>query len=224
MVKEEIQHHFGLPSEKLHVIYSGVDNEAFHPRLKALHRENIRAQYSIPPTAPLFLFVGSGFERKGLRALLQAMARLPHYCHLMVVGKDKKQEQYRDLANRLGLSGRVHFAGGQADPKPFYGAADVFVLPTLYDPFPNTVLEAFACGLPVVTSTKSGGAELVRNGKNGFVCDALDIGQLTNALARLTSGDLHDVEIVARETVESLSLENMSAKLIKLYENLLRQP
>ena len=61
-----------------------------------------------------------------------------------------------------------------ADVKPYYGAADALVLPTLYDPFPNVALEAMACGLPVVTSTTSGAAELIANDHNGYVCDALD--------------------------------------------------
>ena len=67
------------------------------------------------------------------------------------------------------MRGRVTFAGPQTDPKPYYGAADAFVLPTLYDPFPNAALEAMACGLPVVTSTKSGAAELVAEHDAGFV-------------------------------------------------------
>jgi len=221
MVKDEIRHYFGLAEDKLHVIYSGVDGAAFHPGLKDSHREKIRAQYGIPSAAPVFLFVGSGFERKGLRALLLAMARLSPGSHLLVVGRDKKLEQYRRLANTLGLAGRVHFAGGQADPKPYYGAADAFVLPTLYDPFPNTALEAFACGLPVVTSSKSGAAELVREGENGFVCDALDVDRLTAALARLAAGSLPQAGRQARDTVSSLSLESMSARLIELYESLL---
>lgn len=221
MVRDEIRHYFDLPESKLHVIYSGVNLEAFHPGLKDLHREAVRAHHAIPQDATLFLFVGSGFERKGLRTLLLAMAQLPPSAYLMVVGKDKNLESYRRLASSLGLAGRVVFAGGQADPKPYYGAADAFALPTLYDPFPNTVLEAFACGLPVVTSTKSGGAELVRNGENGFVCDALDTSRLADALGYLAAGKLHNASQKARDTVSGMSMESMSAKLINLYKTLL---
>lgn len=224
MVRDEIRHYFDVPESKLHVIYSGVNLDLFHPDLKNLHRETIRIRYAIPQNAVLFLFVGSGFERKGLRTLLQAMVRLPSRACLMVVGKDKNLESYQRLASNLGLANRVIFAGGQTDPKPYYGAADAFVLPTLYDPFPNTALEAFACGLPVVTSTKSGAAELVRNGENGFVCDALDIDCLASALARIDAGELRDASPLARNTVADLSMENMSAKLISLYKKLLDQP
>lgn len=222
MVKEEIRRHFGLVEEKIHVIYSGVDLEAFRPELRAQHRHNVRNQYNIPEEAVLFLFVGSGFERKGLHTLLKTMAQLPPSNHLMVVGKDKHLERYRRQAKNLGLANRVHFALGQKDPKPFYGAADAFVLPTLYDPFPNTALEAFACGLPVITSTKSGAAELIREGENGFVCDALDLNSLASALNKL-SDQAHRLRagIAARETVTHLTQENMARQLLGLYRSLL---
>lgn len=221
MVKEEIKHYFGLAEEKLHVIYSGVDLEAFHPGLSTLHRIRVRSQYNIPEDAVLYLFVGSGFERKGLHTLLQAMTKISPASHLMVVGKDKHLERYRNLAKSLGLASRVHFAHGQTDPKPFYGTADAFVLPTLYDPFPNTALEAFACGLPVVTSTKSGAAELVREGENGFVCDALDSNCLAAAMVKLLDQATRSrVGVAARETVAKLSQENMARQLLDLYRNL----
>jgi UDP-glucose:(heptosyl)LPS alpha-1,3-glucosyltransferase len=223
MVKDEIRRHFGVPESKLHVIYSGVDTQAFHPDLRALHRTSVRQQRGIPDDAPLFLFVGSGFARKGLRVLLKAMARLGPGGHLMVVGKDKDLEQYRRLAAELRLAGRVHFAGGQADPRPYYGAADVFVLPTLYDPFPNAALEAFACGLPVVTSAKSGAAELIENGRNGYVCDALDEACLAQSMTAALGPGLADRQAAARATVEALDTSATTPQLLELYSLLVGQ-
>lgn len=222
MVKEEIQCYFGLAESKLHVIYSGVDTEAYHPRLKLQYRESIRTQYHIPQNAPLFLFVGSGFERKGLLVLLQAMKQLPENAHLLVVGKDKKLTSLKAQSDSMGLSSRIHFAGGQQDVKPYYGAADVFVLPTLYDPFPNVALEAMASGLPVITSFKSGAAELINQGKNGFVCDALDLPQLVSHMQQLMS---HELQITtgtaARETMADRNLDTMGTQLLELYKTLL---
>lgn len=220
MVKEEIRRYFSFPEEKLHVIYSGVDTTAFHPGLKALHRATVRAQYSVPTEAKLFLFVGSGFERKGVGTLLAAFAKLTGTPYLMVVGKDKHLDRFQRLAKRLGIENRVYFTGGQADPKPFYAAADVFVLPTRYDPFPNAALEAFACGLPVITSTKSGAAELIENGKNGYVCDALDKGCLAEAMAKLLDVELVDLQEAARATVAALDTGTTAAQLIRLYSQL----
>lgn len=219
MVKEEIMRHFQVPQEKLHVIYSGVDLETFHPRLKELHRVSIRAQLNIPSDATLFLFVGSGFERKGLAALLHALAQLPPAAQLAVVGHDRHAQHYQRLATQLGIAKRVHFLGPQADVKPFYGAADALALPTLYDPFPNAALEALACGLPVITSSKSGAAELIRDGENGFVCDALDKQALTQAL-RALHGRAENLSAAARATVAGLSLEAMVEQMGALYRTL----
>jgi UDP-glucose:(heptosyl)LPS alpha-1,3-glucosyltransferase len=225
MVAAEIRHWFGLPAEKLHVIYSGVDTEAFHPRLKDMHRQSLRSRYGIPGSVPLFLFVGAGFQRKGLSTLLEALAAGPQEAHLLVVGKDKRARCFQSHARKLGLNGRVHFAGPQSDVKPFYGAADAFVLPTLYDPFPNVALEAMASGLPLVTSTKSGAAEFVRAGENGFVCDALDREGLAEALNALANPDTcAKLGETARKTVEPLTLDSMGSQLIDLYGHLLAPP
>ena len=221
MVRDEIKHYFGTADEKLHVIYSGVDTQAYHPDLKK-HRAAIRAQHGIPPEATLFLFVGSGFVRKGVPVLLEAMSGLPGNACLLVVGRDKNMGRFRERAQALGLSHRVFFAGAQADVKPYYGAADALALPTLYDPFPNVALEAMAAGLPLVTSTKCGAAELIENGKNGFVCDALDRAGLEAAMKMLLSADKQTaLGRAARQTVEPFTLDNMAGELVKLYKALL---
>lgn len=217
MVKEEIQRYFNVPDDKLHVIYSGVDTATYHPGLKALHRKSMRTRYAIPQEAPLFLFVGSGFERKGVGTLLSAFAKVPGTPYLMVVGKDKHQDRFQQLAIRLAVQDRVRFTGGQADTKPFYGSADAFVLPTRYDPFPNAALEAFSSGLPVITSTKSGAAELIENGKNGYVCDALDEGCLTQAMNSVLNSGLADRQAAARATVANLDVRATTPQLLQLY-------
>jgi UDP-glucose:(heptosyl)LPS alpha-1,3-glucosyltransferase len=221
MVKDEIRNHFGVAEEKLRVIYSGVDTRVFHPDLKR-HRAAVRAQYVIPEDATLFLFVGSGFARKGVSTLLEAMARLSAGTYLLVVGHDKNLEKYRARAQRLGLGSRVQFTGRQADAKPFYGAADGLVLPTLYDPFPNVALEAMASGVPVITSSKCGAAELIRDGENGFVCDALDSIALSERMRLLADREKGErIGKAARDTVAGLHLETMSDKLLELYGSLL---
>jgi UDP-glucose:(heptosyl)LPS alpha-1,3-glucosyltransferase len=221
MVRDEIRRWFALADEKLHVIYSGVDTGAFHPGLKR-HRAEIRARHGIPEDATLFLFVGSGFERKGMAALLQAFALLPGDAFLLVVGRDRRLARFQAQARRLGLARRVRFIGPQRDVKPYYGAAEALVLPTLYDPFPNVALEAMASGLPVLTSLKSGAAELIENGANGFVCDALDVPALAAQLRAVTPQNAPAMGARARATVESMSLARMSGELLDLYNSLLR--
>lgn len=224
MVKDEIGHYFGVPDETLHVIYSGVDTSVYHPDLKK-HRAEIRARHGIPESATLFLFVGSGFERKGLSALLQAMARLPENAFLLVVGRDKHAQRFQRRAHGLGLSRRVIFAGVREDVRPYYGAADALALLTLYDPFPNVALEAMASGLPIVTSRQCGAAELIENGKNGFAGDALDVeGQAGFMRSLLDAETRQRLGLAARRTVEPLTLAAMSNRLAQLYQALLAQP
>lgn len=226
MVANEIRRHFGVPDDKLHIVYNGVDTEAFNPRLRVEFRAMMRAKLRIPDLAPVVLYVGSGFERKGVPRLLEAFARMPERdARLLVVGRDKSASKLARRVRALGLGGRVVFAGGQQDVRPWYGAADLFALPTLYDPFPNAALEALACALPVITSTQCGAAELIVEGVNGHVRDALDVdglaGALTNAVRNLRTAE---AAAAARRAAEGLDLATMAARLAGLYRQLLHVP
>lgn len=219
MVKAEIERHFNLSPERLRVIYSGVDLSVYHPDVRR-HWKDVRAREGINTAAPVFLFVGSGFERKGLAATLAALARVPS-AHLLVVGRDKRVSQFRRHAERLGVAARAHFLGEQADVKPYYGAAEALVLPSLYDPFPNVALEAMACGLPVVTSRKSGAAEVIDEGMNGFVRDSLDINGIADALRALADPERRAaMSAAARARVEAFDIAHMSRELLALYRDL----
>ncbi len=221
MVRDEIRRYFSVPDNRLQVIYSGVDTRAYHPDLKQ-HRARVRSRHGIPDAATLFLFVGSGFERKGMAALLEAMAALPADTFLLVVGRDRHISRFQAVSEKRGMAQRVIFLGAKEDVKPYYGAADALVLPTLYDPFPNVALEAMASGLPVITSLKSGAAELIENGRNGFVCDALDVPTLITHLRAVTPAIAQTMGERARATVEPMSLDRMSLALLDLYNSLLR--
>jgi UDP-glucose:(heptosyl)LPS alpha-1,3-glucosyltransferase len=133
MVRQEIHARFGLPEDKLPVVYNAVDSDAFSPALRE-HRPAVRQALRVPESATLFLLVGSGYARKGVATALRALARLPENTYLVVVGRDKALGSYGRLAKHLRISQRVALLGPREDAKPFYGAADVFVLPTYYDP------------------------------------------------------------------------------------------
>jgi UDP-glucose:(heptosyl)LPS alpha-1,3-glucosyltransferase len=223
MVKSEIQARFDLAERKLHVIYNGVDLQSFHPRLREVHRAQARAEMGIPDSVMTYIFVGSGFERKGVFRLLPAFQRgADALAHLVVVGEDKAEARAKTLARDLGIGDRVHFLGGRDDVRPWYGAADAFVLPTLYDPFPNAALEAMACGLPVIVTFQCGTAELISGGENGMVCNALDEALLADFLGRLDPVRARDMGARARETAAQFGLEAMAQKLVALYRDLTR--
>jgi UDP-glucose:(heptosyl)LPS alpha-1,3-glucosyltransferase len=183
MVKRQIVKHYGVSEEKIVVIYNGVDLERFSPANRPHWREETRRFLGLEEKAKTLLFVGTGFVRKGLPTLLRAMARLnDEDLHLLVVGRGDGSP-YRRLLSRHGLADRVRFLGPQKEIEKFYAAADLFVLPTLYDPFSNATIEALAAGLPVITSRNNGVAELVENGKEGFVLESLfDAGELAERI------------------------------------------
>ncbi|MEO1766409.1 glycosyltransferase family 4 protein [Thiobacter aerophilum] len=222
MVRDEILTHFAIDPGKLHVIYSGVDLARFHPANREQRRE-ARHQLGLSAASTVFLFLGSGYERKGLATLLAAFAQLDApAAQLLVVGRDRHARRYQRLAQRLGCGARTLFLGPREDVLSCYHAADALVLPTLYDPFPNVALEALACGLPVVTSTKSGAAEVLEEGVTGFVRDALDVSGIADALARL----LHPAARApmgqaARAEAERFNAQAATQALLGLYQRLL---
>ncbi|WP_137936434.1 glycosyltransferase family 4 protein [Chitinivorax sp. B] len=222
MVADEIRRDFNLSPQKLRVIYSGIDCRQFNPGLRRQHRAVVRQQLGVDEGTPLFVYVGSGFERKGVAPALKALAALKDNAQLVIVGHDKNTKCYQALAQQLQIADHCHFVGAQRDVKPYYAAADALLLPTLYDPFPNVVLEAMACGLPVVTSRKCGAAELIEEGKQGFVRDALDIEGLADALRQLTNPVLAaQMGASARQLVETMTPEKMAAEMTALYRELL---
>ncbi len=220
MVRDDIAHRFGVADAKLHVIRNGVDLEAFHPRLRTEQGLALRAKTGVSAETPVILFVGSGYERKGLPTLLHALSRMARRdARLWVVGRDKHESLMRSLAQTLGVDDRVMFLGAQTDVRPLYGAADVFALPTLYDPFPNAALEALACGLPLVTTTTCGAAELVTPA-NGAVIVAGDVAALADSLDLLCA-NARAMRDAARASVARFDPAQMAAQLMALYSHLL---
>lgn len=180
---EEIRRHFGL--EDVPVIYNGVDPEEFRPP-EGEEKERIRRELGISQTDFAVLYIGSGFFRKGLRYLIEGFARLGEdeggrSPVLLVAGRGNKAS-YERQACSLGVAERVRFLGTAIPTPRLYWAGDVFVFPTLYEPFGNVCLEALASGLPCVFSSKCGGAEIVEDGESGLILeepiDAAEIARL----------------------------------------------
>lgn len=188
--RQGILRYYPIAPERVVVAYNGVDAMRFSPAVRPLRREATRRVLGLGPADVAVLLVGQGFARKGLRPLLEAMAAIrdPRW-RLVVVGRGKPGA-WSARAERLGLGGRVVFVGHAPDPEAYYAAADVFALPTFFDPFANATLEAMAAGLPVVTSRKNGAAEILRPGVDGVVLDRPDdVPGLAAALRSLADPD-----------------------------------
>jgi len=221
MVAEDIRRRFDVASEKLHVIYNAVDSERFHPRLSHEFRRPVRVRLGAGDAQRVWLMIGSGFQRKGVTESIRALTTLPND-QLWIIGNDRQPDHFRKLAHRAGVANRMRFLGPQQDVRPYLAAADAFLLPSWYDPFPNACLEAFACGLPVVTSDATGTAELIRAGENGFVCRAGDVDDLSRQMQFLRPRlDNPNIRNAAVATVSHLRVEHMLDRFAALYGSLI---
>lgn len=216
-VREEIIRLYGVDPARLRVIYNGLDRQRFQP-LDPDTAAALRQRLGAPPDSPVVLFVGSGFERKGLPYLLQAFGSLKDKTgHLWVVGKGNLA-LYRQAAKGLGVADRVKFWGPVTETAPFYQAATVLALPTIYDPCSNVVLEALACGLPAVTTAANGAAEFITPGENGAVVPQPDdIAGLAAALTTFLARDRDpQVRQAAAQAVAGLSWESTVAQTLEV--------
>jgi UDP-glucose:(heptosyl)LPS alpha-1,3-glucosyltransferase len=216
-VREEIIRLYGVDPARLRVIVNGLDRQRFHP-LAADATAALRQRLGAPEKGAVVLFVGSGFERKGLTYLLQAFGSLRDQAgHLWVVGKGHIAV-YRRAAQRLGVAHRVKFWGPVPETAPFYQAATVLALPTLYDPCSNVVLEALACGTPVVTTAANGAAEFITPGENGAVLARPDdLSALSQALAAFLAQGLDpQVRRAAAQAVADLSWKSTVAQTLEV--------
>jgi UDP-glucose:(heptosyl)LPS alpha-1,3-glucosyltransferase len=175
MVKQDVMRWYGVPEDRVVVIYNGVDTERFHPRNRQFREENhrrhgIRNEFVV-------LFVSNNFRMKGLARLIQALAKIkkegspPLKC--LILGRGRK-DLYARLAKKLGISEEVLFLGSSDEPEKYYGAADLLVHPTFYDACSLTVLEALASGLPVITTASNGASGVISQGEEGWVVENME--------------------------------------------------
>jgi UDP-glucose:(heptosyl)LPS alpha-1,3-glucosyltransferase len=212
----EIARLYGVAETRLTVVYNGVDLARFHPDNRDRYRAVARAEIGVGAETWVVLFAGSGFERKGLATAVEALATLgDRGSRLLVVGKGDTRP-YRALAERLEVAPRVAWLGPRPDVERWYAAADALVLPTLYEPFGNVHLEALATGLPVVTTTKAGGAETV-SADSGAVVPPRQPAVVAAALRRLREADRGRVSAAARSAAEPFTYERQVAAFEHVY-------
>jgi UDP-glucose:(heptosyl)LPS alpha-1,3-glucosyltransferase len=215
-VKEEIVRLYGVSPEKIHVVYNGIDPDEFANGDRALHREELAREFHLKDEVRL-LYVGSGFERKGVPTLLKSVARLQIPYKLFIVGKGRLNK-FKKAAKRLGIGEKVIFSGPRTDVHRFYLGSDIFVFPTLYDPFSNATLEAMACGLPVITTPFNGVSEIISEGRNGCVInDPLDDKSIADAITRLAVREVREpMGEEARRTAGEFTMERNVMETIKV--------
>jgi UDP-glucose:(heptosyl)LPS alpha-1,3-glucosyltransferase len=167
MVKREIVDLYRYPADKIDIVRNGVPLEQF--RFESALREKSRNDLKLKPDEIALLFAGSGWERKGLRFAIEAIELCrDRKLRLLVAGRGNERG-YRP--KRFFTEEPVRFLGEVTDLRAIYAAADIFILPSIYDPFSNACLEALASGLPVITTRDNGFSEIIENGVHGSVVD-----------------------------------------------------
>jgi UDP-glucose:(heptosyl)LPS alpha-1,3-glucosyltransferase len=214
LVKKNIMEYYHVPSDDIIVIYNPVDIERFHIRNRERHRTEIRGRHGIGNEDFVVLFVGSGFERKGARYLIEAVELLGRSVTVLIVGKGK-EEPYKRLAKRQ----KVVFCGPQKEVELYYAASDIFVFPTMYEPFGNVHLEALASGLPVITTSNSGAAEIIQDGVQGFVVPVPeDVTGIAQGIAKLFDHEVREnMGREARALAESFSYDKYALEMDRIY-------
>jgi UDP-glucose:(heptosyl)LPS alpha-1,3-glucosyltransferase len=172
MVKEEIVRIYGYSADKIDVVYNGLPLESL--RRDELDRAKTREAFGLSHDDVVVLFAGSGWERKGLRFAIDAVERQNARTKFLIAGRGEP---------RKFSSSRAQFLGVIREMPSLYHAADIFLLPTIYDPFSNACLEALAAGRPVITTRANGFSEIMESGRHGTIVeDARDIEALGAAL------------------------------------------
>jgi UDP-glucose:(heptosyl)LPS alpha-1,3-glucosyltransferase len=220
MVRDEIRGNFAVPEAKLHVIYDAVDTDIFHPGLRA-ERASIVERHGIDAAATVYLTVADDCARADLGSAIDALAQLPSPVHLVAIA-DPHAARYRARAQARGVANRVTLVSNAVDLRPYYGAADVFVLPSLYDPSLGAALEALACAVPVIASAKTGVAELLRAHDCGLVCPSGDVAALAGHMRALQDPPTRGAFAAnARAAALPLSPAAISLQQVLLYRDLL---
>ncbi|MBI4242984.1 MAG: glycosyltransferase family 4 protein [Planctomycetes bacterium] len=171
------------------------------------------------------LFCGSGFHRKGLDQTLHVLNNLTKRhvdTSLLVVGKGDIQK-FQSLARKMGISNRILFLGHRIHVEKYYSVSDILVLPTLFDPFPNTCLEAMSNGLPVITTKHTGISEIIDDGKDSFIIPSADnILQITDIITNLYKNRplLDEISNSARLKAEKYDWESVTNKYIDIYHKI----
>ncbi|MEX2551238.1 MAG: glycosyltransferase family 4 protein [Nitriliruptoraceae bacterium] len=198
-MRAELEQLFALPSGKIDVVPNGVDVHDF--AVDAAEAAVTRAGLTGPRTR-MILYAGRLEYEKGVQTLLAALQDVRRRCgptRLFVAGVGTYSEELRREARRLGLARHVRFTGFLADKelRLHFGAADVAVVPSIYEPFGLVAVEAMACGTPVVVGDTGGLREIVSDG-SGLSFPPQDAGALADALVRVLTDDELAADLVTK--------------------------
>ncbi len=221
LVLDELKTFYNIPEDRVFTIPNGVDVKRFSPATSD-QKTQARQALGVPQSALVVGFVGSDFSRKGLWPLARAIM-LSRDLYLVVAGRDSSSEKLNRLISDAGVKSSIRYLGPVDNVLSLLWASDVFALPSLYEPSSNAILEAMACGLPIVCTESVGNANIVREQNCGYICDR-DPESILEGLRYVLSSDQYEALsanclLVAKQIVQ----EPIIDKWLKLYDTVLNK-
>jgi UDP-glucose:(heptosyl)LPS alpha-1,3-glucosyltransferase len=193
MVRNQIIDTYNVNPAKIDIVYNGIESKEINYQSSF---DNLSSEFLIKEDQPTLLYVGSGFQRKGVREFLQIVAKLqmPNI-KAFVVGKEKNIEYYQQLAIELKIDSQVIFTGPREDVNDFYTISDIFIFPTHYEPFGNVILEAMNFKNAVFTTRQNGASEIL---DDFFIMDKPDDFSIVTKITNLID-NMDKLESVKKE-------------------------
>jgi UDP-glucose:(heptosyl)LPS alpha-1,3-glucosyltransferase len=225
LVRRDLLQRYRIDPERVRLIRNGVDLARFHPRQRAEGGRKLREELRLG-AGPVVLFLGSNYGRKGLGVVLEAFPELRRHfpsAKLVVVGADPDIAGWKRRAHDLGLDDAALFLGKRSDTEACYGASDVYVLPTRYDSFAYTVLEALASGVPAIVSDAAGASEVIDASCGAVLPATAGAAEVAGALRAWAAPARRDAAAVASRLVaEANGAEAAAERTVALFEELVR--
>lgn len=212
------------------IIHYGIDLETFHPRTNAEETNTARIRYGLPFNAPIILYAGRlDMDKSVQRAILAAAEVVRHSdAHLLIVGDGNRKKHLMELCKNLGIESRTRFTGFISDKEELariYRMSNVFITASEIETQGIVILEAAACGLPIVAVRATCIPEIVQHEMNGLLAAPGDIAAMSRALNRIlnNSAAAQAMKIKSRSIAEKYSFETSFSKHEKFYRQMVRQ-
>lgn len=211
-----------LPAGKIIALVNGVDTGRFTPAARGAARQQI----GLPVAGPVIGIVGRIDQNKRHADLITAFERLgpqlPAAQLLVVGGTGPECERVKQLCQSSPAAARIHFAGFQSEPSPYYQAMDLLASPSFAEGLSNVVLEAMASGVPVLCHDACGNTEVIQHGVDGFVADLTSPDQLAAHLAAILGDEVRLAE-VSRQARAKVERDFSMASMVRGYERVYRE-
>ncbi|MEN9470374.1 MAG: hypothetical protein RL630_2107 [Verrucomicrobiota bacterium] len=223
--REFLIRHESIPPEKITLVPNAIDLRRFSPG--QITRRDSRSKLGLSPDAPVIAGVGRLNSQKNFSLFLDVAAALtPRFPNLrfLLAGEGPEEAMLREKVRQLGLTDRIVFAGYIADTRQVYAAADILLMPSRFEGLPMTLLEAMAMNLPVVASKLDGIAEVIEEGREGYLVDSADVVGFAERCAALLENPPKSSELAtnARAKIEAhFSVERMTTAVESIYDRFL---